>query len=78
MTTGERLDIFAIYESPSDYTGKFVVRGWAVNADGSVRPDRFPLAVVDTLDLARESVPADLVRVERSPSDDPCIVETWV
>lgn len=68
---------FAIYENPSDYPGRYVVRG-ATIAPGSITNDAEPTAVVDTLDAARAAIPADLVRLDRDPADDPVIVEVWV
>ncbi len=74
------LFMWTIFWNPSDYPGKFVVRGFASNAapphDPIVAPE--PTAVVDTLEEARAAVPAGLVRTERHPEDDPVIVETWL
>lgn len=68
---------FAIYQNPTDYPGRFVVRGWTWTAS-SLAPDAEPTAVVDTLDAARAAIPAGLVCEPRAPGDDPVIVEVWL
>jgi len=74
LSTG--LVIWTVYENPSDYPGKFVVRAWeAINGKPVPRED---CTVSDTLDKARASVPEGLVRMDRGDDDDPCIVETWI
>lgn len=75
----DSLDMLTIYESPSDYPGRFVVRRFQITA-GGMRPDQFPLAVVATLAEAREAVQRShptAVRLSRVEGDDPIIVETW-
>jgi len=72
------LELFVIYQNPSDFRGKFVVRGQVAQSDGSIRPNKEPLGVVESLDEARSLVPAGLVNLGRSDEDDPVIVECWV
>jgi hypothetical protein len=67
------LKIWTIYENPSDYPGKFVVRVW--EDDG---PEQEPAAVVDSLAQARAAIPGGLMPFKRHPGDDPTIVETWL
>jgi hypothetical protein len=72
--------ILTVYENPSDYPGKIVVRV-AVITGGGARPMPLPLAVCDTLDEARASIEEHhpgLIRMHRMPGDDPVIVETWL
>jgi hypothetical protein len=70
---------FSIYQSPKDYPGKFVVRRWVINPDlPDPIPDRYPVAVEDTLDLARLAVPGRFRRVPHQRGEDPVIVETWI
>lgn len=71
------LRIFTIYENPSDYPGRFVVRETECRA-GELRVAALPLAVTKTLDEARARVPAGLWRFIRSAQDDPCIREVWL
>lgn len=73
----EGLSIFTIYNNPSDYPGKFVVRRWVV-ADGQERRDDGYLVLEDTLEAARLRLPQGMVRMNRNDDDDPVIVENWL
>ena len=75
---GVVLDMFTIYENPSDFPGKFVVRKHAVGHGGVQLVAGSPEAVVDTLEEARAVIPGGRVSVGREAGDDPVIVETWV
>ena len=66
------MDVFAVYQNPSDYPGKFVVRKFV-----GENPDEKPLCVEDTLEEARKKIPAGLHRADRIPNDDVVIIETW-
>lgn len=72
MAKRQPLRTWTIYKHPLDHPDKYVVRGWI---DGT--PDR-TAHVADTLDEARDLVPAGLTRFPRNPEDDPVIVETWL
>jgi hypothetical protein len=72
-----RPDVWVVYEKPSDYPDDFVVRRQSATA-GKVVADRDPWAVVGSLEAARGLLPPGLVRLDRHPSDDPNIVETWI
>ena len=67
---------FVIYYNPQDFPGKYVVRLF----DGNI-PRRIA-CVKDTLEEARATIPMDCpvpyMRNERSPEDDPVIVEVWL
>ena len=67
---------FTIYFNPTDFPGKYVTRLF----DGD-KPLRL-LTVKDTLEEARAAIPQGpplgFVRFERSPTDDPAIVEAWL
>ena len=68
------MTLFVIYQNPSDFPGKFVVRKWEEKV-----ADQEPTAVVETLEAAREAVPKWAhFCLKRDPKDDPCIVETWL
>ena len=71
------LVIYTIYENPTDYPGKFVVRKHDVIA-GSSTPDKLPCAVVSSLDEARKAIPEGMVNIQRLPEDEPQIVESWI
>lgn len=72
------LSTWTIYERPRDFPDDYVVREWQSDGNGNVRPtpeaQRYP-----TLEAARAPLRArGLVCIERSPGDDPCIVEVWL
>ena len=69
---------WTVYASPADFpNAPYVVRGWLIGPGGQVA-DSGALGFADTLDEARGMIPAGLYRMERSPDDDPVIVETWL
>jgi hypothetical protein len=69
------LRMWTIYERPMEHPEHFVVRKWRVTKDGPWPSSHVQLA--STLDDARAVVPAGLVCLARSGSDDPTVVETW-
>jgi hypothetical protein len=75
MTT---LAMWAVYDNPSDYPGKFVARRFDVDAAGP-RPS-MSIIIMDDLDKLREMLAFELhlTCLTRSPEDDPKIVETWL
>jgi hypothetical protein len=77
MSNDRLLTIFVIYQNPSDYPGKFVVRAQDALPSGEVRPHP-DCIVCDTIEQARETVPPGLVLLTRAPDDDPVIYETWI
>lgn len=71
------LTLWTVYDHPLDYPDHYVVRPFMV-VDGTVTPGDSSYLYRD-LDLAREWLHRmGLFRLERSPEDDPTIVETWV
>lgn len=73
----EDLVIWTIYDHPADYPQGFVVRPWRVGKGGTV-PQGEDGAGVATLEAARSLIPQGLLRMDRDPNDDPCIVESWL
>ena len=71
------LHMWTVYENPSDYPGRFVVRRFSIT-EGRVQRDTFPVVVVDTLQEARDHVPPGRCMLPRSVGDDPVIVEIWL
>ena len=63
---------FVVCKNPSDFPGKHTVRLF----DGD-QPTRL-IAVKDTLEEARKTIPEIFIPVPRSTTDNPVIVETWV
>lgn len=69
--------IYVVYDNPSDYPGKFVVRR-QTPINGIVVAENKPMIIASTLEEARAAIPRDLMRFPRDPSDDPVIVESWL
>lgn len=64
--------IIAIYNSPSDYPGKYIARLWNID-----KPTKF-IAVKDSLEEIRKIIPSYMTRLGACSMDDPVIVETWL
>ena len=67
------ITIWTIYQSPSDYPDRWVLR--AFDVPGGPRQE---CVVCDTLDQVRACVPPGLFRLSRMPNDEPQIYETWL
>jgi hypothetical protein len=67
-----KLELWTIYDHPKDYPNYFVVRVFL----GGQPTDRAFLC--NSLEDARKLVPSDKFCIQRDPSDDPVIVETWI
>lgn len=66
------LELWTVYDSPMDLPGRFVARKWVLDRPTNERlQDK-------TLDGLRDKLPQGLTRMDRSPQDDPKIVETWI
>lgn len=68
---------YAVYESPTDYPGKFVVRGFEIK-NGQVIPEDKPLCISDSLREARKAIPDTFINLGRSAKDDNCMLEVWI
>lgn len=66
---------YTIYDHPSDFPDKFVVRRWLLRS-GEPEPGGYFLA--DTLEGARAWIPSGCICIEPDPSDDANIIETWM
>ena len=66
------LVVWTIFDHPADHPTQFVARPFI-----GVRPLLAHLAHKD-LGTLRALLPAGLTRLERSPKDDPKIIETWI
>jgi len=64
---------YCIYNNPSDYPNKYVVRRWY---NGQF--DDLPICVVESLEEARTYIPAGLVRFTHQPGEDEVIEESWI
>lgn len=74
----ELTDHYCIYQYPDDYPGLFVVRQYIVEKGVGHFPVTRPHAVTRTLSEARSAIPDGTVRLERTPFDEPAVVEVWV
>lgn len=68
---------YVIYDHPKDFPDKFVVRRWDIGP-GSVTPQPGIFAEADSLDDARDAIPAGLTRMPVFENDDPVIAEVWM
>lgn len=71
------MNLYVIYENPSDYPGQFVLRRFCLHT-GQIVPDEVPLTVADTLEGARQGLPHGVIWSARQPDDDPAICEVWL
>lgn len=71
------LIIYTIFDHPQDYPDHFVVRRSRVKS-GLPELDTDFIKLSDTLELARKHIPLGLYRMDRSPSDYPSIVESYI
>lgn len=74
------LQMIVIYDKPKDYPGNVVTRRWNVGPDGRMTANvacDLHASVAAARAHIRHSWPW-LINVPRGPSDDPCIVETWL
>ncbi len=67
-----KLPMWVVYEKPSDFPDKFVLRKW-LNDEPTEE-----IQTADTLEDIRKKVPEGLVRLSRDLKDDPVIVEVWL
>jgi hypothetical protein len=70
------LDMYVVYDHPTDFPNHFVVRHWIIGAGRAKPTDR--CVIGKTLDEVRTAIPAYCVRLERSPEDEPQVLESWV
>ena len=68
-----KMELYVIYENPTDFPGKFVLRRWRME-----KPDPQPLKVGDTLFDVRIALPRNVVNIGRMHGDDACIVEVHI
>jgi hypothetical protein len=72
----DRLQIFTIYDRPSDHPRHVVLRTWAIDQGF---PQSIGEALCDTVDEARAvMLAAGLTCLGRGPDDDATIVESWI
>jgi hypothetical protein len=67
---------YTIFNRPLDHPDKVVVRKFKIEA-GMVEPTD-DIILCESVEEARTKIPYGLVPIERDPSDNPSIVETWI
>ena len=67
-----RIPLICIYDHPTDYPDKFIARLWDCSAPTNI------IATADTLEELRAKIPDCMVKLDRHPQADPCIVEVWI
>lgn len=77
MKQNEALEMWVIYDNPSDYPGRFVARKYLVSPDGhNVTED---LLICINLDGLRDIlISLGKVNIGRMDNDDPVIKEVWI
>ena len=66
------LAIWVVYDSPIDLPGRIVARKWLNDQPTPVLLQARSLAKI------WDKLPPGLVRLDRHPTDDPKIVESWI
>ncbi len=66
------LDIWTVYDHPSDHPDCFVARKFVLDKPTDT------LVKADTLEDVRRLLPQGLHRIARHVCDDPVIVESWL
>jgi hypothetical protein len=72
------LSLWAIYDHPSDYPDKYVMRRWNLYRGDDTSYATEEMALADTLHGIRCKVPPGLACLPRFVGDDPSIVEVWI
>ena len=70
------LEIWTVYEHPRDYPNNFVARKFLFDKPTD------EILICDNLDVLRKAIqrasPIILTRIDRSPDDNPVVVESWL
>lgn len=72
------LDIWVVYDSPSDFPGRVVVRRQIALSDRRIAKDARAFLFPTLDDARRWLADLNLTCLPRFPDDDPVIVETWL
>lgn len=66
---------YAIYDSPADFPGLFVVREWTIEGTDIIPGSAQAVA---TLERARELIPPGYTFLAPMPGDVEHLIETWI
>ena len=78
MTAESIMTGWTIYDHPSDYPDVFIARKWIARRDGTVEATPSIVTSKDIMRLRAEMMQMGLVKMMRSPGDDPKIMEVWI
>lgn len=70
------LNMWVVYDRPRDYPNKIVARRWLIDKEAHPTDEFIEANSIDEIRERFDQV--GLVRLERNPQDDACIVETWM
>lgn len=71
------MDLWTIYDHPTDYPDLYVARRWRIGA-GVMIATGHVLGDTDIEKIRQNLYRRGLVRINRSPQDDPKIMEVWL
>lgn len=69
------LPMISIYFDPKDYPGKYVARVFDISV-GKVNATRY-IMLSDNLEDLRSAMPTNFTHMDKSPNDDPQLLEVW-
>lgn len=76
---GKSIHLYVVYgPNTSDFPGKYLIRRQVAKNNRTIEIDEEVFAFGDSLEDVRKKVPTGKHRLERDPSDDPVILETWL
>ena len=76
MNETKTLKMWVVTRNTKDFPGLYVVRVHEIGPGTTKPTDQYHAAT--TLEEIHKFIPADKVRIDRHPQDDPVIVESWV
>jgi hypothetical protein len=78
VTNEREFIVYAIYEKPTDYPDKFVLRAFRMSGEISGFTAERECKLADSIDEIRKFLPPGLYRLNRNDCDVISLVETWL
>lgn len=75
LRTISNFPMISIYGNPKDYPGKYVARVFDIRP-GEVRATRY-IMISENLEELRSAMPSELSFMDKTPKDDPELLEVW-
>jgi len=75
LRTISTFPMISIYKSPKDYPRKYVARVFDIRP-GEVHATRYVM-ISDDLEVLRAALPNGFSYIDKTPKDDPELVEVW-